>query len=633
VAQQTLRAKVRVACRMELLNAASDVAFLPLQALSVREDRRGPPSPPPCVPEGVQGRARGQHWGTRAAGIALLAAAPVIAGSRRRRLRRKCLVARRAFETMQVPVRSGVCNVALKRFLAPRDLKGVPKLLPAVLVIHDGPGLPSRYLEPLAERLCVGGRACYLYDQLGCGDSRSGGAPGGVAEETGMQPSVSDLCNVLDYLSSRLGEPELHIIGHGYGGALLMEALLRQQVYARGVPGLNFPSLRSVCLLSVAGSTAALGAEAERLMQRAEAAMSTSPEEAATCFWLRHVCGLKPQPACLTEAYSESFPGLGGGRWGPLAGFYWDVGKKTEQGVAAESRWRLRGSVMEGWQMDRAEVAASYWDASGGAPLMSIRGEHDFVTAPCVEAWRGAADAAAAGGVGGAAVFSEAEIQGCSHNAHLENPDLVAAKLRLWLLKTDEGISGIRSAAVDAAAQLVAKNEAEERAVRALLGGIRPLSRDEARRILATWSSELAWEHHGARSLLSPTERRFLEQARGPGVASHLDGRSPSREAYRLASWAWGLSDEPSDGACGADGVRKALQRCVGEGCDVGPRQVAIGLTSDDHSTLLAIACVEADEIKMNRSLCIVGAAGSPECPDAKEGLVRALRRLIADVV
>ena len=43
---------------------------------------------------------------------------------------------------------------------------------PAPLVIlHGGPGAAHDYCEPIADLIAATGRACVLYDQLGCGKS------------------------------------------------------------------------------------------------------------------------------------------------------------------------------------------------------------------------------------------------------------------------------------------------------------------------------------------------------------------------------------------------------------------------------------------------------------------------------
>mmetsp|Transcript_100902 Transcript_100902/g.261139 ORF Transcript_100902/g.261139 Transcript_100902/m.261139 type:complete len:644 (-) Transcript_100902:182-2113(-) len=612
-----------------------------------------PQHAPPAVPLAC-GCKRRCHFPTGlvvAAASAAVVARQARPGLCRRVGRRRALTCRRAYEILPVPVRGGSSSVGLKRFLADvGGLRSIPRMLPAILLLHDGPGLPSQYLEPLAVRLCVGGRAVYVYDQLGCGLSRNAAATELTSEEVQdvdlLQSSISDFRDVLCFLSSCLGEPQVHLVGHGYGGAMLMEAMLRKGLYQTGAAKSDFPTLRSICLLGVASSTMVLCSEARRLMRQTETALSKTSEDAedvARSFWLRHICGLKPQPACLTDAYSEAFPGLGGQRWGPLAGWFWYVGS-TSQGATVGGQWELRKSAtLQSWQLERSEVAAMYWEATGGAPLLSIRGQHDFVTDACVEAWRGVSDAAKAYGGVVDKTFSEVVIGACGHNAHLEDPELVAAKLRLWLLRTDELDHPPKSKGASASR---VEDELQEDRME-LDGCVRILSRMEARQKLTEWSSALSWAAYArSRSNLTSgiTASRFTDQGfAGTGVASHLDGRTSSREARRLAEWAWELPAAPASDSLSVEFVTQALRECTGEGCEVDTsRQVAVGLSSHDGSTLLAIACVEAMDMSKleaeesgwpSRCLDIVGAAASPGCSrDVKDGFVRSLRRLIADV-
>mmetsp|Transcript_100894 Transcript_100894/g.284659 ORF Transcript_100894/g.284659 Transcript_100894/m.284659 type:complete len:241 (-) Transcript_100894:47-769(-) len=205
-----------------------------------------------------------------------------------------------------------------------------------------------------------------------------------------------------------------------YGGAIVMEALLRTGIFQTGAAENELPVLRSVCLISTPASTALATEEARRLMRSVEIEFFAAPEDAARSFWFRHNCAMKPQPKCLADSYAHAFPGVGGRRWGALAGWEWQEG-------LAHGGWELRESKpLQGWAITRSEVAERYVEATDGAPFPSIREEHDFVTEKCVEAWRGVRDAAQQ-------LFQEEVASGCEHNAHLENRDGFAAKIRLWL--------------------------------------------------------------------------------------------------------------------------------------------------------------------------------------------------------
>ncbi|CAJ1389356.1 unnamed protein product [Effrenium voratum] len=304
------------------------------------------------------------------------------------------------YDTMDVPL--GQAVVKLKRFMDKEGLmRSVQRSLrapPPVLILHDGPGLPSRYLEPLAERLCSpAGRTCYMYDELGCGLSTAS-----IERPTSMRFSVQELQGVLQFLRASLGEDEVHIIAHGHGGAVLMEALLRYEME-------GLPTLRSICLLGVPSSTACADEAARSLMRKA--VLEVGDADAARAFWYRHVCALKPQPRVLAEAYERSGTET---RWGALRGWHWKM-ETRDNGLTG--RWELRGpGLLEDWSITRAEVAAE-WQKWKTVPVLSLRGQHDFVTKECMAAWRGVCDKGVA--------FTETCLGSCGHHAHLEVSDFL----------------------------------------------------------------------------------------------------------------------------------------------------------------------------------------------------------------
>lgn len=281
---------------------------------------------------------------------------------------------------------------------------GLPALTPAVLLVHDSPGRSSTYLEPLAAQLCATpGRSCYLYDQIG----------NGMPNHSMLRMCVRDLGDILQSLSEQLGESEVHLVGHGYGGMVMMEALLRTGLWDSNRKRL--PRLRSVCLVSTPSSTSMLKTEAWRLMNIAKARVG--PNKAAAKFWYKHYCGLQ-SPACLAEAYATAEETHMGG-WEP-----WDR------------------CIIRGWQIRRAEVQERYALATGGAPLLCVRGSNDFVTEACVEAWRGAIESFAspklpshvsARARNSFCTFREEALSGCGHNSHLEDSDKFGALLHDWL--------------------------------------------------------------------------------------------------------------------------------------------------------------------------------------------------------
>mmetsp|Transcript_47282 Transcript_47282/g.119915 ORF Transcript_47282/g.119915 Transcript_47282/m.119915 type:complete len:682 (-) Transcript_47282:190-2235(-) len=448
---------------------------------------------------------------------------------------------------IHVPIRQGRKCVTLKRFLR-LPAGGVSlRSRPATLLINDGPGLPSCYLDPLATRISEKvGRTVYLYDQLGCGLSPSdeeGDSSSMLEDRLQMDLCIGDLKDVLSFLCEELGERGVHLAGHGFGGVVLMEAVVRKGLWSKSTAdkagdlasassGIEFPQLESVILIGVPASAMTAEAEARRLLRDAEEAVG--PVDAAHSFWCRHMCALYPQPRCLREAYAQAGDrDKGWWGFGALQGCKWTASATASSGGG---QWELReGSVLRDWEMQRAEVAELYAAASRGAPLLSIRGTHDFVTEACVDAWRGVGDAASSSDN---LVFQEEVVAGCGHNPHLESPRVFANKLHDWLLRCEGDHEG--SGHASRAGQSAQQSDGPE-----LLGGpgftsLRLLDRGEARQQLSRWASEFA------RADPSIQERWAFEwqlAARHRVAERYWKSPLPSREARMLAEWAWALPE------------------------------------------------------------------------------------------
>lgn len=434
-------------------------------------------------------------------------------------------------EQLVVPVRHGAHTVVLKRYMDRDGLLRAVKLglrpPPAVLLIHDGPGLPSRYLEPLSARLRPSGRTCYMYDQLGCGLSKTTSEP---EEGFGLQQSVEELFAVLEHLRVSLGEERVHLVAHGFGGAVVMEALLRSRsTWSNKCEAL--PMLASICLLGVPSCTKVADEESRSLMN--EAVNTVGIDDAARAFWYRHVCALSPQPACLSEAYSQGTDGPSS-KWRGFAALRgWDW--QRDPSVSEGGFWNLRGSgVLEDWAVSRAEVSDAYRFRADDPdlprpPLLSLRGQHDFVTARCVEAWKGVKDVLdeSSDDSKPTFVFREEVIGGCGHNAHLENPEAVSARIRLWFLEVEDQKRKSTSSHSIASREedVVSRSNYEYQF----------LARSEARKQLADWASALSWDTMRGKRV-KPGQWRSV----GQGLP-HRDHFAPSRTMRQLAEWAWNL--------------------------------------------------------------------------------------------
>lgn len=466
---------------------------------------------------------------------------------------------------MLVPVRQGRHAIALKRFEAIGRGPSNGNQPPAVLLIHDGPGLPSRYLDPLAARLCrPAGRQCFVYDQLGCGRSR---LPPETLPEGGygLSQSLEDLEDLLRHMK-RLGISNLHLVGHGFGGVLMVELLLQGRLLKAGD---SVPRVCSVALVGTPSSTAAAEEEAVRLMEALE--KQGEPADAAQSFWYRHVCALRPQPMCLAEAYSQG--AAVGADWrgfGALRGWEWRRGSSASCG-----RWQLRGQgALSTWGWSPAEVLAAYKRGAAEIPLLNLRGEHDFVTEQCVSAWRVIAE------MEGSRLYFEQIVPGCGHHGHLESPDAFAAQLRLWLLSVEEWRANGRCWADelrDRAGQPVTAQDESSR--------LRALGQEEARGQLLDWASAYSWDS------VKEKDDRPGWRFKGQGIP-HSEATVPSRVIRRLANWAWGLPPSPT-GAWSP--VPKKSKIALG---------VTAAASKEGTGQLQAIVCVE--------DLQVVGVAAAP---------------------
>jgi pimeloyl-ACP methyl ester carboxylesterase len=86
---------------------------------------------------------------------------------------------------------------------------------PAVLLLHGGPGLSCDYLQPVVDEL-AGGYRVAVYQQRGL-------APSTALEPYDMATQTDDVAAVLD----ALGWAEAAIVGHSWGGHLLLHVLGR----------------------------------------------------------------------------------------------------------------------------------------------------------------------------------------------------------------------------------------------------------------------------------------------------------------------------------------------------------------------------------------------------------------------
>lgn len=263
----------------------------------------------------------------------------------------------------RIPVQSGRHELWY-RTTRPLSTDATGESVPLV-VLHGGPQVPSDYLFDLAK---LGGRPVVFYDQLGCGRSDS---PNASDADYSIAASVADLREVL----SALGMSRYHLYGQSWGGILAYEHLSRPMAAedAKCLSAILSSAPASVPLVErEAGELVAACSEAVAAEGVAEARRGA---RVAELFTRRHKCRTPGTPQLLEDAQAHS-----GSTW--------------------------RGSeAIAGWEAGNTTIAASL-------PALVMRGEHDFVSAQCVEGWR--------------RVFLGLEgpltLKGCAHHGLLEDP-------------------------------------------------------------------------------------------------------------------------------------------------------------------------------------------------------------------
>ena len=235
-----------------------------------------------------------------------------------------------------------------------------------VVVLHGGPSVPCDYLQPLVR--AVPYRSILCYDQLGCGQSDE---PEDAAAYS-IDGAVQDLQALLKKLSVR----RFHLYGQSFGGILAYEYLKQQNALDN-----KDCECLSVVLSSTPWNVKQVEQEADRLIQDLK-----SPD----MFRETHQCRTTEMPEALATAYAK-------------AGTVW-------RGTTAISDYQ----------------ATPLQDKSSLPSCMAVRGEHDFVTAPCVEGWKG--------------MFPRIRyrtLEGCSHHGLLENPTMYGQTLDAFFAEYD----------------------------------------------------------------------------------------------------------------------------------------------------------------------------------------------------
>jgi proline-specific peptidase len=187
--------------------------------------------------------------------------------------------------------------------------------VPALVLLHGGPGWTHHHLQNLAE-LAGDGMQVVLYDQLGCGQSDR-------PEDPSLW-TVDLFVAELAALREALGLTDIHLLGHSWGGSLAVEYLLTKPTGVHRLI-LSSPLLDTALWVSEADKLKdLLPAATAESMRRHEAEGTCDSEEYLqnSAEFARHfLCRLTPYPAMLERADEQSGHQVYETMWGTSEAF------------------------------------------------------------------------------------------------------------------------------------------------------------------------------------------------------------------------------------------------------------------------------------------------------------------------
>jgi L-proline amide hydrolase len=170
-----------------------------------------------------------------------------------------------------------------------------------VVICHGGPGASHDYCEPIAA-LSRSGRACVLYDQVGCGQSQH--LPDAPADFWTPQLFKDELSQ----LTRHLGIEQRHaVVGQSWGGMLAMEYALDQPEGLVGMVVADSPASMTLWVSEANRLRADLPDDVQATLTRHEDAGTTDDPEYETAvrvFYDRHLCRV-PWPDCLQRSFGQ----------------------------------------------------------------------------------------------------------------------------------------------------------------------------------------------------------------------------------------------------------------------------------------------------------------------------------------
>ncbi|MGH3135298.1 MAG: proline iminopeptidase-family hydrolase [Gaiellaceae bacterium] len=174
-------------------------------------------------------------------------------------------------------------------------------VLTTVVICHGGPGAAHDYCEPISD-LARSGRACVLYDQVGCGKSQH--RPDAPADFWSPQLFKDELVA----LTKHLGIADRYaVVGQSWGGMLAMEHALDRPPGLRGIVVADSPASIPLWVSEANRLREDLPPDVQQTLLRHEEAGTTDDpkyEEAVKVFYDRHLCRV-PWPDCLQRSFDQ----------------------------------------------------------------------------------------------------------------------------------------------------------------------------------------------------------------------------------------------------------------------------------------------------------------------------------------
>jgi L-proline amide hydrolase len=170
-----------------------------------------------------------------------------------------------------------------------------------VVILHGGPGAAHDYCEPILE-LSRSGRACVIYDQLGCGRSQHlPDAPAGFW-------TIDLFKRELVELVRQLGIQDRHaVVGQSWGGMLAMEYALDQPPGLRGMVVADSPASIPLWVEEANRLRRDLPPDVQETLTRHEDTGTTDDPEyeaAVRVYYDRHLCRV-PWPDCVQRSFAS----------------------------------------------------------------------------------------------------------------------------------------------------------------------------------------------------------------------------------------------------------------------------------------------------------------------------------------